>query len=129
MYARKVDGQVRDFGVSGLLWNDIVRMYDSQGESLWPQLKRRAVAGPATGSPLRVLPSTVTTWEKWRRRHPKTLVLTTATGRRRDYAKDPDEDCCRSKRGLLSVFRGGPGRRRRNGLPVWNWTGPPKPIR
>jgi hypothetical protein len=109
VYAREVDGQVLSFGVSGLLWNDNVLMYDRQSESLWSQVKREAVAGPRTGARLRVLPSTVTTWEKWRRRHPETLVLTTDTGHRRDYTKDPYEDYYRSKRGMFSVFRGGPG--------------------
>ena len=109
MYAREVDGHVLAFGVSGLLWNDNVLMYDRQSESLWSQVQRRAVAGPRTGARLRVLPSTITTWEKWRRRHPDTRVLTTDTGHQRDYSKDPYEDYYRSKRGLFSVFRGGPG--------------------
>ena len=109
MYAREVDGQVLDFGVSGLLWNDNVLMYDRQSESLWSQVKRESVAGPRTGAWLRVLPSTVTTWEKWRRRHPDTHVLTTETGHRRDYSEDPYEEYYRSKRSLFSVFRGGPG--------------------
>ena len=109
MYAREVDGHVLDFGVSGLLWNDNVLMYDRQSESLWSQVQRRAVAGPRTGARLRVLPSTITTWEKWRRRHPDTRVLTTDTGHQRDYSKDPYEDYYRSKQGLFSVFRGGPG--------------------
>lgn len=109
MYAREVEGQALEFGVSGLLWHDNVLMYDRQSESLWSQVRREAVAGPRTGARLRVLPSTVTTWEKWRRRHPETRVLTTETGHRRDYDRDPYEAYYRSRRGLFSVFRGGPG--------------------
>lgn len=32
-----------------------------------------------------------TTWEDWRRKHPRTLVLSTRTGYRRDYDRDPYE--------------------------------------
>ena len=51
----------------------------------------------------------VTTWEKWRRRHPDTLVLTTETGYRRDYDRDSYEAYYRSTRGMFGLFRGGPG--------------------
>ena len=39
-------------------------MYDHQTESLWLQVKRKAVAGPMTGTKLEKLASTITSWEK-----------------------------------------------------------------
>ena len=110
MYARNIDNTVYSFGVSGLLYRSNVLMYDHQTESLWLQVKRRAVTGPMTDTKLKVLPSTVTTWKKWRRKHPDTTVLSFNTGHRRDYSRDPYEDYYRSRRGMFSsFFRAGPG--------------------
>lgn len=109
MYAREIGGAAYTFGVSGLLWNANVLMYDRQTESLWSQVRREAVAGSMTGTRLRALDSTVTTWKKWKRKHPSTRVLSLETGHVRDYDRDPYEDYYRSRRGLFSAFRPGPG--------------------
>ncbi|NIQ92816.1 MAG: DUF3179 domain-containing protein, partial [Desulfuromonadales bacterium] len=76
MYSRTVDGKELTFGVSGMLYRANVLMYDHQTESLWLQVKRAAVTGPMTGTKLKVLPSSFTTWKKWLDKHPDTLVLT-----------------------------------------------------
>jgi hypothetical protein len=49
-----------------------------------------------TGEELKKLPSTLTTWKKWKKRHPKTLVLSQDTGHVRDYTTDPYESYYRS---------------------------------
>ncbi len=97
------------FGVSGLLYKANVLMYDRQSESLWSQALRRAVAGPLTGRRLEVLPSTVTSWEKWRKRHPDTEVLSLNTGYHRDYDHDPYAAYYESRSGFFSFFTPGPG--------------------
>ena len=84
-------------------------MYDHQTESLWLQVKRRAVTGPMTGAKLKRLPSTVTSWEKWRKRYPQTKVLSIKTGYVRDYSKDPYADYYQSRKGLFSFLKPGPG--------------------
>ena len=84
-------------------------MYDHQTESLWLQVKRRAVTGSMTGAKLKRLPSTVTSWEKWRNEYPQTQVLSLKTGYVRDYSSDPYEDYYQSKRGLFSFLTPGPG--------------------
>lgn len=110
MYAREIGGEEYTFGVSGLLYRSNVLMYDHQTESLWLQVKRSAVTGPLAGTPLSTLPSTVTTWSKWRRKHPDTVVLSLDTGHRRNYGSDPYESYYRSSRGLFSrFFKPGPG--------------------
>ena len=110
MYARRIEGNDYTFGVSGLLYASNVRMYDHQTDSLWLQVRRAAVAGPLTGTKLKVIPSTVTTWEKWRKKHPATQVLSLETGHQRDYSRDPYEAYYRSGKGLFSkFFRAGPG--------------------
>ncbi|MCK5287235.1 MAG: DUF3179 domain-containing protein, partial [Thermodesulfovibrionia bacterium] len=109
MYARNILGKELTFGVSGLLYKSNVLMYDHQTESLWSQVKGKAVTGPMTGTPLQILPSTLTTWSKWKKRFPETEVLSTETGYMRDYSRDPYEDYYKRKRGLFSFFTPRPG--------------------
>lgn len=109
MYSRERNDKEFTFGVSGLLYRANVLMYDHQSESLWSQVKREAVTGPLTGTPLRVLPSTVTTWRKWKKRYPKTEVLSLETGHVRDYSRDPYEEYYRRERGIFSFLRPGLG--------------------
>ena len=72
--------QSEAFGVSGLLYNSDVLLYDFATDSLWSQIMMQAVAGPQKGTRLRQLPVLHTNWEQWRLMHPDTLVLTTETG-------------------------------------------------
>ena len=85
----RVDGRMLSFGVSGLLYNSDVLLYDRQTQSLWSQLLAQAVSGPMKGQRLTLLPLTHTTWADWRKHHPATEVLTTNTGQTRPYARDP----------------------------------------
>ena len=110
MYARKVNEKNYTFGVSGLLYRSNVLMYDHQTESLWLQVKRRAVTGPMTGTKLVTFPSTITTWKKWKGKHPDTTVLSFNTGYNRNYSRDPYESYNKEKRGMFtSFFKAGPG--------------------
>ncbi len=84
-------------------------MYDHQTESLWSQVKGKAVTGPKTETPLKALPSILTTWSKWKRQYPETEVLSTDTGYIRDYSRDPYENYYKRKRGLFSFLKPGPG--------------------
>jgi len=84
-----VDGRVLDFGVSGLLYNSDVLLYDRQTESLWSQLLTTAVTGPMRSQRLTMTPVAHTTWADWRQRHPQTQVLSPDTGHYRDYDRDP----------------------------------------
>lgn len=83
------DGIRLQFGVSGLLYNSDVLMYDRNSQSLWSQIKSMAISGPAKGMRLQSLPISHTSWKEWRHRFPETEVLTTNTGFRRDYRVDP----------------------------------------
>jgi hypothetical protein len=109
VFVREIDDRELTFGISGLLYKSNLLMYDHQTESLWLQVKRRAVTGPMTGAKLKRLPSTVTSWEKWRKRNPQTKVLSLKTGHVRDYSKDPYADYYQSRKGLFSFLKPGPG--------------------
>ena len=75
------------FGSSGFLFRSNKLMYDQQTLSLWNQFTGRPVVGELTGSgiELKVRPVTITSWQKWRARHPQTKVLSLFTGFTRDY--------------------------------------------
>lgn len=85
----KVNGRAHTFGVSGLLYNSDALLYDKETHSLWSQVMGQAVTGPLKGSHLSSIPLEHTSWADWRQRHPDTLVLSTDTGYRRDYDRDP----------------------------------------
>ncbi|MCQ9208385.1 MAG: DUF3179 domain-containing protein [Omnitrophica bacterium] len=89
VFNRRTKKGVVDFGVSGLLYNSNLVMYDRPSDSLWPQLSLGAVTGAFVNQKLTILPSLITTWTDWRKRHPHTLVLSDETGFSRDYKRDP----------------------------------------
>ena len=84
-----VAGEPRTFGVSGLLYNSDVLLYDRESETLWSQIKMEAVAGPLVGEELAMVPTSNTTWQDWRKRNPNTLVLSQETGFGRNYERNP----------------------------------------
>jgi hypothetical protein len=88
-FRASADGRTLTFGVSGLLYNSDVLLYDRETESLWSQILKRAVTGPMRGERLTPLPLTHTSWRAWEKEHPETLVLSTETGFDRDYDRDP----------------------------------------
>lgn len=72
---RRVNGGATNFGISGLLWNSNLVMYDELTGSLWSQIAATAIHGSKTGERLSLVPSTFTTWETWQQSHPETKVL------------------------------------------------------
>jgi len=84
-----INNKPTTFGVSGLLYNSDVLLYDRETQSLWSQLKYQAVSGALVGTPLQIIPTEITTWENWKNLYPKTLVLSEETGYYRNYAKNP----------------------------------------
>lgn len=85
----RVNGQLLSFGVSGLLYNSDVLLYDRETESLWSQLLSKAITGKHKNTTLKMLPVLHTTWADWKRLHPSSLVLSKNTGYWRSYSKDP----------------------------------------
>ena len=82
-------GRTLHFGVSGLLYNSDVLLYDRETESLWSQLQGQAITGPLKGAPLKQIAMAHTSWGDWLKRHPDTLLLSRNTGFKRDYERDP----------------------------------------
>jgi len=88
-FDRRLGDRVLDFGVSGLLYNSDLVMYDRQTESLWPQLEGRSVIGRLTGAELDRLPIQTIRWADFRAAHPGAWVLSENTGFNRDYGSNP----------------------------------------
>lgn len=91
VYSRRVEGKVYTFGISGRLFKSNVLLYDHQTESLWSQLLKKAITGPMVKKKLTQLIASRIKWKTWRKRHPKTLVLSDKTGYQRNYSIDPYE--------------------------------------
>lgn len=100
-----VDGKPHRFGVSGLLFNSDVLLYDRETESLWSQLRKQAVTGSLRGATLTQIPMIQTTWRNWRQQHAETLVLSRNTGYHRDYRRSPYGDYATSRRLFFPVSR------------------------
>ena len=75
MYERELEGRVLRFGHAGMLYQNSFMMYDHQTNSIWVHVTGEAFHGPLQGKKLKFMPSTVTTWEKWKERYPRTRVL------------------------------------------------------
>lgn len=80
MYVRPTrEGEPITFGVSGRLWKDALVMYDRETGSLWSHVTGGAIRGALEGQALKPYPASHTTWERWKRLHPNTLVLSKRT--------------------------------------------------
>lgn len=84
-----VNGKRTEFGVSGLLYNSDVLLYDRTTNSLWSQILGKAINGRLKGQELEAIVTQRTSLGAWKKLHPETLVLTTNTGFIRDYQQSP----------------------------------------
>ena len=103
VFDARVGGRRTIFGVSGLLYNSDVLLFDRATESLISQLMMKAISGPLRGTELATIPVVITTWEAWRRRHPDTEVLSYQLPYGRDYGTDPYNRYHRSGATLFPV--------------------------
>lgn len=89
LYETELDGTHHELGTSGFLYRSNKLMYDRATQSLWNTLWGKPVIGPLADQDIQLRRGSVvtTTWGEWRRRHPRTLVLSLETGHRRDYSE------------------------------------------
>ena len=106
-FDRRVGGRKHRFGVSGLLYNSDLLMFDRETESLWSQITAEAVTGPSLGRRLVLLRSRITRFGQWRSEHPETTVLSRETGHPRRYGVSPYGDYHRSERLMFPAPRDG----------------------
>jgi hypothetical protein len=79
--ATDADGQQIELGVSGVLINSNLVLYDRRDErTLYPQMIHAAISGPHIGDQLELLPIAETTWELWKKMYPHTTIAQASTG-------------------------------------------------
>ncbi len=87
-----VGGTLLSFGVSGLLYENNLIMFDRQTESLWNQLLLGAQCGPSQGAELSRLTVFETNLGRWRELYPQSTVVSTNTGFNLSYGVYPYGD-------------------------------------
>jgi hypothetical protein len=88
-FDRRLDGEVYEFGTSGLLRNSDLVMYDRTTEGLWQQFTGEAMVGDLAGAQLTLLPSSIVSFADFREAHPEGVVLSRDTGFSRSYGQNP----------------------------------------
>ncbi len=92
VFDRNLESGVTTFGVSGLLWESNLLMFDRASETLWSQAKGEAVVGEKTGTKLVVIDSDLITLETFVTTYPDGEVLSRDTGHTRAYGFYPYGD-------------------------------------
>jgi len=110
-------GRRMKFGVSGLLYNSDVLLFDRDTNSLISQLMIKGISGPLRGVELSAVPAETTSWAAWKKRYPQTQVLSWATGFQRDYEIDPYRRYSKTRRLMYPVK----GANRSRGHKEWAW--------
>ncbi len=110
-----LDGQTFEFGVSGLLRNSDLIMYDRTTETLWQQFTGEAIIGDLAGERLAFLPTAIVSFDDFRATHPDGRVLSRETGLRapssygsNPYAGYDTYEHILSAGGNLALFAGEP---------------------
>ena len=94
VFDRRVNGETLTFGMSGLLYQSNLLLYDRESthssESLWSQLQSRAVTGPAAaaGRKLEWVSFSLARWDAWQADHPETTILAPVPGDGTKYGQD-----------------------------------------
>ena len=87
-----IAGVHRQFGVSGLLWESNLLMYDDVNENLWSQSVGKAVVGDDTGTILEIISSQLISFDEFKSKNPNGQVLSRDTGHNRNYGYYPYGD-------------------------------------
>ena len=89
VFERILENRVLDFGTTGKLRNSDLVMYDRQTESWWQQFGGDAIVGLLSGKHLRLVPSRLESFGRFRQRFPNGQVLVPNEPRARDYGRNP----------------------------------------
>ncbi len=89
-FERTINGEVTTLGVSGLLYNSNLILYDRQTDTRWSQMTYRGITGELSCASLATIPVVEIAWSALRSVHPDIAVLTNDTGFDRDYNNLPE---------------------------------------
>ncbi|MCY3567795.1 MAG: DUF3179 domain-containing protein [Chloroflexi bacterium] len=88
-FESQIGEEIYQFGVSGLLRNSDLVMYDRNTESLWQQSSGRAIVGRMVGARLKYVPASIVSFGQLRSAFPDALILSRETGWPRAYGQNP----------------------------------------
>ncbi len=88
-FDRRVEGEVLRFGVSGLLRNSDLVMWDNRTVSLWQQVTGEAIVGSATGTVLIPLPTAIVSFGEFAESYPAGVSLARESGAGIPYISNP----------------------------------------
>lgn len=89
VFDRRLNGEVLDFGTTGLLRKSDMVMYDRQTDSWWQQIIGKGIVGEYAGATLTQIPSDIISFEDFAKAHPEGQVVNRDTGHRRPYGNNP----------------------------------------
>lgn len=89
VFKRQLSGRTLDFGVSGMLRNSDLLMWDRQTESWWQQITGESIVGEMTGTKMEIIPAPIVSWKDYREAFPDGLLLSRETGITRNYDDAP----------------------------------------
>ncbi|MEO0497538.1 MAG: DUF3179 domain-containing protein [Pseudomonadota bacterium] len=104
VFERTLDGEPVEFGTTGKLRRSDLIMYDRKTESWWQQFSGEAIIGDLLGQKLKVVPSRLESWGKFKERLPEGKVLVPNNPEFRAYGNNPYIAYDRSQTPFL--FRG-----------------------
>ncbi|MEL6894169.1 MAG: DUF3179 domain-containing protein [Actinomycetota bacterium] len=88
-FDRRVDGDVLRFGVSGLLRNSDLVMWDDATTSLWQQITGEGIVGDFAGTELEVIPTSIVSYREVLENFPEAESLSRDLGLGVDYGINP----------------------------------------
>jgi len=89
VFDRTIDGKAVEFGTTGKLRNSDLVMYDRDSQSWWQQFSGEALAGKHTGKTLKMIPSRLDSWVRFKEEFPDGQVLVPNNQRMRTYWRNP----------------------------------------
>ena len=106
VFDRRHDEQVLTFGVSGVLRNSDMIMFDRESESWWQQFTGQGIAGEYNEDLLEIVPSQVIGFGQFAEQYPDGLVMSRETGANRSYGVNPYSGLDDSNTPVTGLFRG-----------------------
>jgi hypothetical protein len=89
VFERTIEGEVVEFGTTGMLRHSDLVMYDRATETWWQQFTGRAIVGTHAGDKLTMVPSRVVSFSDFRERNPDGRVLVPNDINMRPYGRNP----------------------------------------
>ena len=106
VFDRRLNDLELTLGVSGVLRNSDMVMFDRETESWWQQFTGEGIVGELNGELLDIIPSQVIGFGQFAERYPDGLVMSRETGVNRSYGVNPYSGLDDSQTAVINLFIG-----------------------